>query len=265
MKKSRWNIYSILKDWTRSPIQVREPLSNDPALSIQAINLEPFFETQSHAFRGVFCSAFLNAQSDQLEILLKEHIDHIHYWHCHNQAIRCVIPMSSQAVFNRQTLDQICNLIQASELPVGLIAIAVHDVHNYPDIYPSLEILKRLGIELDLFNFTGMSQEFEGLENFSFDGIHISAGFFRASKLTKEHTNLLEKIDLYQNLYKFHIYFRGIALVHDFVFAKKHGFHFSYGPLMMPAVSKHQILKIKESQFANMPLISTPSPKPQDG
>jgi hypothetical protein len=50
----------------------------------------------------------------------------------------------------------------------------------------------------------------------------------------------------------FHTYSGGISLVHDFNFAKNNSITFTYGSFLMPAVTKHQILKIKHSQFSSI-------------
>jgi hypothetical protein len=49
-----------------------------------------------------------------------------------------------------------------------------------------------------------------------------------------------------------HTYVEGISLVHDFNFAKNNSITFTYGSFLMPAVTKHQILKIKHSQFSSI-------------
>jgi len=264
MKKSPWTIYSIFKDWKKSSELLKEPVTTSHSFSAQEINLEPVFEIQTHHLKAVFCAQFLHITSKVLAKQLHELIETIRYWHCHNLAIRCIIPIAGNVMSSNDAVDEICEIIQASELPVGMIAFALSNIDDHPHALRSLEKFQCVGIEIDLFEFSD-NDSFEWFENYSFSGIHLSTQQIRSSEQLAQQAYFLEKIKRLQTRYKFHIYFRGIALVHDFVFAKKHQFDFCYGPLMMPAVSKYQILKIKESQFAHMPLISTPSTLNQDG
>lgn len=265
MKTTRWKIYSILKDWAKTHTTLKEPSETDPSLQIQQINLEPFFDTQTHLFKGVFCQSFLNCEKKDLESLFRECIGNLNYWHCHNRAIRCIIPLHSEHMTSAMTFPLICQWIRESELPVGLLAIAVGHIESLSVLKPELEKLKLLGLEIELFEFAGLKEEFDWLNEFAFDGVHLSQSFIRSTYQSKEQMALFQKILSLQHTYKFHLYFRGISLVHDFIFAKNHGIHFCYGPLMMPAVSKHQILKIKDSQFTNMPAIPTPIAHHLDG
>lgn len=264
MKKSRWTIYSIFKDWKKSSELLKEPVTTSHSFLAQEINLEPVFEIQTHHLKAVFCTQFLHANWHLMHQQLEELIESIRYWHCHNLAIRCIIPIPESIMSCTNAVDELCKIIQASELPVGMIAFALSKFDDHPHILRSIEKFQCVGIEIDLLEFSDEAS-FQWIENYSFSGIHLSTQQLRSGEQLKQQAYFLEKIKRYQSLYKFHIYFRGIALVHDFVFAKKHNFDFCYGPLMMPAVSKYQILKIKESQFAHMPLISTPSTLNQDG
>lgn len=264
MKKSRWKIYSILKDWAKTNTSLKEPSQINSSLQLQRINLEPIFDTQTHLFKGVFCQSFLKGEKTDLEELFKECLGNLNYWHCHNRAIRCIIPLRAEYIRSTMTLPLICQWIRESELPVGLIAIAIENIQSLSELKPELEKLKLLDLEIELFEFSGRQEEFDWINEFNFDGIHLSQRFIRSTHQSANQMALFHQILQLQNTYKFHLYFRGISLVHDFVFAKNHGIHFCYGPLMMPAVSKHQILKIKDSQFVNMPAISTSLMNPQD-
>lgn len=257
MKKSRWKIYSIFKDWAKTTTRLKEPSQTNSSLQLQQINLEPIFDTQTHLFKGVFCQSFLNCDKTDLENLFKECLGNLNYWHCHNRAIRCIIPLRAEYISSTITFPLICQWISESELPIGLIAIAIGNIQSLSELQPELEKLKLLGLEIELFEFSGLQNEVEWVNEFTFDGIHLSQSFIRSTHQSSEQMALFHQILGLQNTYKFHLYFRGISLVHDFVFAKNHGIHFCYGPLMMPAVSKHQILKIKDSQFVNMPAIPT--------
>jgi EAL domain-containing protein (putative c-di-GMP-specific phosphodiesterase class I) len=265
MKTPSWKIYSIIKDWAKTPSTLREPSTTESSLVLQNINLEPIFDTQTHLFNGVFCQSFLNCEINELEHLFKECLGNLSYWHCHNRAIRCIVPIRAEHISCPTTHQLICHWISQSDLPVGLLAIAICDLKKDSGVQSELEQFKRLGLEIELFEFTGQTAEFEWLNHFAFDGIHLSLRFIRSIHQSPDQKALLDKTLIYQKAYKFHLYFRGISLVHDFVFAKNYGINFCYGPLMMPAISKHQILKIKESQFANMPSISTPLTHYQDG
>lgn len=265
MKKPRWKIYSIFKDWAKPQTSLKEPTQQNSSLQIQQIDLEPFFDTQTHLFKGVFCQSFLNCETSALEQLFKECLGNLNYWHCHNRAIRCIIPLRAEHMDSAITFTLICEWIRESELPVGLIAIAIGNIQSLTPLKPKLEKFKLLGLEVELFEFSGKAEEFDWLNEFNFDGVHLSQSFIRSTHQSRKQMALFKKTLHFQNTYKFHLYFRGIALVHDFVFAKNNGIHFCYGPLMMPAVSKHQILKIKDSQFANMPALPSPLTNHQDG
>jgi EAL domain-containing protein (putative c-di-GMP-specific phosphodiesterase class I) len=103
--------------------------------------------------------------------------------------------------------------------------------------------MRRLGVLIHLLDFYGSGSQIRWVEEMEPEGIHIDIGQFRAEGLPNE------MISLHQ---KFHaqIYAGNITLVKDLENVMAMGAHHCYGGLMMPPVSRHQMLHTSDSRIA---------------
>lgn len=255
--------YQFMKRW----VSAHEPSKQDSFLTLQPINLEPYFDTQANQFQGVFFKSFVYYNDLDLHNLFEECLLNIAYWHCHHRAIRSILPLHAKTLVQPKLLNTIEELLIRSELPVGLISFAVQGTTtcSWTDLESALQRLHRLGVRLELYGISGSDKEFDYMSTELFESVHLSLSLMRAAHLDLQSRELLDQILNACEVNILHTYCGGISLVHDFIFAKNNCIDYCYGPLMMPAVSKHQILHIKESQFANMSLKPTPSFIKEDG
>jgi hypothetical protein len=105
---------------------------------------------------------------------------------------------------------------------------------------------------LEIIDFTGEEDELYWLNDNLIQGVHLSTGLLRAAAMSHEKKQIMDQIMNLSASRHFHTYSGGISLVHDFNFAKNNSITFTYGSFLMPAVTKHQILKIKHSQFSSI-------------
>jgi EAL domain-containing protein (putative c-di-GMP-specific phosphodiesterase class I) len=156
--------------------------------------------------------------------------------------------------------------LMASQLPVGLIRVPLLDYRNLEMSLIEYQLLQlqRLGLILELKNFSGSDAELVWLNSNLFKGVHISIGFVRAAMMTSLSKERFDDLMITCKSQNHHTYVEGISLVHDFNFAKENEVQFCYGPLMMPPVSKHQLLKITISQL-NQSFQSSPKKKTHHG
>jgi hypothetical protein len=103
--------------------------------------------------------------------------------------------------------------------------------------------MRRLGVLIHLLHFSGTSPQIRLIEEIEPDGIHIEMGQFRADGLPKEMISLGQK-------FRTQIYASNITLVKDIENVMAMGAHHSYGGLMMPPVSRHQMLHMSDSRIA---------------
>lgn len=103
--------------------------------------------------------------------------------------------------------------------------------------------MRRLGVLIHLLDFSGTSAQINWIKQMEPEGIHIEIGQFRAEGLPNEMISLGQK---------FHteIYASNITLVKDLENAMSIGAHHCYGGLMMPPISRHQILHTSDSRIA---------------
>lgn len=258
---NKFKLYNIVKRWIRSESVAHESNQSASNIHLQTVNLEPVFDVRSNKFSGVFCRSLLNYQEKDLRNQVNECLMNIAYWHFHGRAIRCILPIRAESILCQETMDEIECILIASELPVGLVTIGISGTkgHSFQQLEPNLSRMKRLGIHLEMLNFSGTFEDFRWLEYKDLSAVHFSLSLMRSAYKERDSLKILLSALNQIKTSNFHTYCGGISLVHDFIFAKKYGIHFCYGPLMMPTVSKHQILKIKDSQFASILHKPTPS------
>ncbi len=250
MKDSQ-GIYHNLKLWLTNKMHIEQPQNKNTIFEEQLIFLDPIFETQSQGFAGAVCNNLLQNNQTLYLKQFKNSLDSIAYWHCHGRAIHTFLPLPTSFLFSKEFLCEYEQCLMDSQLPVGLIRVPLLDFKNLElALFKNQLIqLQRLGLILELKNFSGSDSELIWLNSNFFEGVHISIGFVRAAMMTSVSKERFNELMITCKTQNHHTYIEGISLVHDFNFAKENEVEFCYGPLMMPPVSKHQLLKITISQL----------------
>lgn len=262
----KFNLYRIYKRWTandQSQVNTQESTTFD----LQTTNLLPIFNTNTNLFTSVMFKSRDQSRHDSITDLVQGCLKNINYWQCHGRAIRCILPTHYSELISEVTIKQIEDLLINSRVSVGLIAVAIKDLDEkiFPLIETKLIRLRRLGVDFEILSDFNSINQYNFLPNSIFNGFHLPISAIRHAYQDEKYLSQLNQWIEKLNTHNFHKYCGDIGLVHDFIFAKNIGIDFCYGPLMMNAVSEHQILKIKESQFANLKIDPTPSLHLHDG
>ncbi|MFM1758835.1 MAG: hypothetical protein RLY75_105, partial [Pseudomonadota bacterium] len=212
----------------------------------QAISNEPIFNSQGTKLTSSLFRPLLNATDTQLLRLFMEGLDTITYWYRSGRFIPGILPIPAQHLASSSFIDALSDLILNSRLPVGLVSLGVHKLKDIDSMESSMEGLlrmRRLGLLIHLLGFSSNSSQIRWIEEVEPEGIHIEMGQFRADGLPKEMVSLSQK---------FHaqIYASNVTLVKDLENVMAMGAHHSYGGLMMPPVSRHQMLHMSDSRIA---------------
>ena len=249
--KDHQGIYQNLKLWLTKKMHIEQPQNKDIAFEEQLVYLDPIFECQSQKFVGAVCNDLLQNNPSLYLKQFKNSLDSIAYWHCHGRAIPTYLPLPTSLLLSKDFLLEYEENLMGSQLPVGLIRVPFLDYKNLnlKLLENQLQQLQRLGLILELKNFSGSDSEMVWLNSNYFSGVHISIGFVRAAMMTTLSKERFDDLMITCKGQNHHTYVEGISLVHDFNFANKNEVQFCYGPLMMPPVSKHQLLKITISQL----------------
>ncbi len=175
-----------------------------------------------------------------------EGLDTITYWYRSGRFIPGILPLPAQHLASTSFIDALSDLILNSRLPVGLVSLGVHklnDADSMDSCTEGLLRMRRLGVLIHVLDFGGASSQIDWIEAIEPEGIHIEMGQFRAEGLPNEMISLGQK---------FHtqIYASNITLVKDLENVLAMGAHHSYGGLMMPPVSRHQMLHLGDSRIA---------------
>jgi EAL domain-containing protein (putative c-di-GMP-specific phosphodiesterase class I) len=265
MKQTK-NILDQFKNWIKQSVKVEQPKEISSMFKEQLINLDPIFDTQTNEFIGALQNDLIQNCPNIYLKRFQQGLDNISYWHFHGRAIKNLLPLPISFLRDKNFYHQLEQCIVESQLPVGLIKlIIVNYKKDQPyDFIEALLKLHRLGIILELGHFSAGATEHEWLNTRIFSGIHCSTHLIRAASMTSYSKEIFTDLMLTCKAKNLHTYSEGITLVHDFIFTKTHKIQFCYGPLLMPAVSKHQLLKIKTSLF-NDSVTQHPKKKSDDG
>jgi EAL domain-containing protein (putative c-di-GMP-specific phosphodiesterase class I) len=264
--KPHQKIYGQFKNWFKDSLKVQQPTNTHHSFKEQLINLEPIFDTQTNEFVGALQNDLhLSCPSNYLKNF-QQGLENVSYWHFHGRAIKNLLPLPTIFLKDREFYNLLETALVESKLPVGLIKVVLMDYKNLcpSDYIEVLLKLHRLGVHLELKNFSAGKSELEWLNTNIFSGIHLSTYLIRASYMTSYSKEIFNDLLLICKTRNLHTYGEGISLVHDFIFTKSNRIHFCYGPLLMPTVSKHQLLKIKTSQL-NDSLFQNPKYQSDDG
>ena len=262
--KSR--LYTLVQSWKNKPFQAVHD-TNSPTLGSgtndavsleadalwskrQSISFEPIFNSSGSKLGGVLFNPLLHAEDSQVLRLFMDGLDAIQYWQSFSKPIPTILPIAAKTLCQPTQVDAISDLILNSRLPVGLVALGIMNLPSAPfwhDYQAGLARLRRIGLMLQLLYFSGSAQEIAHLDEMRFDGVHLSAQQLRTNRL--EHQSIA---DLATVCKKHHgaIYVGGISLVSDLTAAQTLAATYCYGGLMMPPVSRHQLLQINDSRLA---------------
>mgnify|MGYP000464556025 FL=1 len=256
--KSR--LYTLVKAWKNKPFQEVRDACGQPWLGLsgealeehqswsqrQAISNEPIFNSQGTKLTSSLFRPLLVATDTQFLRLFMEGLDTITYWYRSGRFIPGILPLPAQHLASSNLIDALSDLILNSRLPVGLVSLGVHKLNETDSMDCCMEGLlrmRRLGVLIHALDFYGANSQIQWVKQMEPEGIHIEMGQFRAEGLPNEMVSLGQK---------FHtqIYASNITLVKDLENVMAMGAHHSYGGLMMPPVSRHQMLHINDSRIA---------------
>ena len=115
--------------------------------------------------------------------------------------------------------------------------------------------LRRLGILVHLLQFSGSAEQLHWIEELQMEGVHFDMTLFRQAALP---TSLLSELRKSRT----QIYASNLTLVKDLENASLLQSDHCYGGLMMPPLSRHQILQINDSRIAKAIFSLHPHPQP---
>jgi EAL domain-containing protein (putative c-di-GMP-specific phosphodiesterase class I) len=256
--KSR--LYTLVKAWKNKPFQEVRDACGQPWLGLsgealeehqswsqrQAISNEPIFNIQGTKLTSSLFTPLITATETQLLRLFMEGLDTIAYWYRSGRFIPGILPLPAKHLASSKFIDALSDLILNSRLPVGLVSLGVQKLNEAESIHSCNEGLlrmRRLGVLIHLLHFSGTSSQIRWIEEVEPEGIHIEMGQFRAKGLPNEMMALDQK---------FHaqIYASNITLVKDLENVMAMEAQHCYGGLMMPPVSRHQMLHTSDSRIA---------------
>ena len=259
--KSR--LYTLVKAWKNKPFQEVRDACGDPWLGLssqaleehqswskrQAISHEPIFNCKGTKLTGSLFRPLLTASDMQLLRLFMEGLDTISYWYRSGRFIPGILPVPAHAIASSGYVDAMSELILNSRLPVGLVAVGIQSIPE-SDIADKckegLLRLRRLGVLLHFLQFSSSTEELHWISEMQMEGVHMDMGQIREHELA---SNVLSQ--LRESPYSpTQIYAGNICLVKDLENAAAMVADHSYGGLMMPPVSRHQMLQINDSRIA---------------
>lgn len=262
--KSR--LYTLVQSWKNKPFQEVHDTSG-PTLRAggsgpvnleadalwskrQSISYEPIFNSSGSKLGGVLFNPLLHAEDSQVLRLFMDGLDAIQYWQSFSKPIPTILPIAAKTLCQPTQVDAISDLVLNSRLPVGLVALGIMNLPSAPfwrDYQVGLARLRRIGLMLHLLHFSGSPHELAHLDEMRFDGVHLSAQQLRANQL--EHQSIVDLAAVCKKHFGA-IYIGGISLVSDLTAAQSLSASYCYGGLMMPPVSRHQLLQINDSRLA---------------
>ena len=256
--KSR--LYTLVKAWKNKPFQEVRDACGQPWLGLssealeehqswsqrQAISNEPIFNAQGTKLTSSLFRPLLSATDTQLLRLFMEGLDTITYWYRSGRFIPGILPLSAEHLTSSSLIDALSDLILNSRLPVGLVNLGVQKLESADSIDLCMEGLlrmRRLGVLIHLLQFSGASSQIRWIEAMQPEGIHLEMSQFRNDGLPMAMISLGKQ-------FQTQIYASNVTLVRDLENLTALGAHHGYGGLMMPPVSRHQMLHISDSRIA---------------
>ncbi|CAM3650281.1 diguanylate phosphodiesterase [Polynucleobacter arcticus] len=256
--KSR--LYTLVKAWKNKPFQEVRDACGQPWLGLsgealeehqswsqrQTISNEPIFNAQGTKLTSSLFRPLLTATDTQLLRFFMEGLDTITYWYRSGRFIPGILPIPARHLASSDFIDALSDLILNLRLPVGLVTLGVHKLDDEDSIdscVDGLLRLRRLGALIHLLDFAGTNTQIRWIEKLEPEGMHIEMGQFRVDGLPGEIVSLGQQ-------FQAEIYAGNITLVQDLENASALGTNHIYGGLVMPPVSRHQMLHISDSRIA---------------
>jgi hypothetical protein len=184
--KDQQGLYWSLKSWLSKQMNVEQPQINLTQFEEQSVHLEPIFDCQNQIFIGAICNDLIETNSKTYLIHFKKSLEEIAYWHCHGRAILTLLPLPISFAKDQDFIAQYEAYLMQSQLPVGLIRIPIIGYKNdeVDFYYDFLTQLQRLGLILELKNFSNSQTELAWLDTQMFKGVHLSTHLVRAAMTT---------------------------------------------------------------------------------
>jgi EAL domain-containing protein (putative c-di-GMP-specific phosphodiesterase class I) len=256
--KSR--LYTLVKAWKNKPFQEVRDACGQPWLGLsgealdehqswsqrQAISNEPIFNSQGTKLTSSLFRPLLTATDTQLLRLFMEGLDTITYWYRSGRFIPGILPLPAQHLASSNLIDALSDLILNSRLPVGLVILGAHKLTEADSMDSCMEgilRMRRLGVLIHLLDFSDANSQINWIKEIEPEGIHIEMGQFRGEGIPNEMISLGLK-------FQTQIYAGNISLVKDLENVIAMGAHHCYDGLMMPPISRHQMLHTSDSRIA---------------
>jgi hypothetical protein len=141
---------------------------------------------------------------------------------------------------------------------VGLVTLGIQtlpDSKLEKSCKEGLLRLRRLGVLIHLLQFSGSAEQLHWIEELQMEGVHVDMTLFRQTALP---THLLSELRKSRT----QIYASNLTLVKDLENATLLQADHCYGGLMMPPLSRHQMLQINDSRIAKAIFSLHPHPQP---
>jgi EAL domain-containing protein (putative c-di-GMP-specific phosphodiesterase class I) len=194
----------------------------------------------------------------QLLRLFMEGLDSVSYWYRSGRFIPGILPIPAHALASTKYIDALSDLILNSRLPVGLVTLGIQTLPDSKlgeSCKEGLLRLRRLGVLIHLLQFSGSAEQLHWIEELQMEGVHLDMTLFRQTALP---TNLLAELQKSRT----QIYASNLTLVKDLENATLLQADHCYGGLMMPPLSRHQMLQINDSRIAKAIFSLHPHPQP---
>jgi hypothetical protein len=271
--KSR--LYTLVKAWKNKPFQEVRDACGDPWLGLssqaleehqswskrQAIGHEPIFNDKGTKLTGSLFRPLLQATDMQLLRLFMEGLDSVSYWYRSGRFIPGILPIPTHALASSQYIDALSDLILNSRLPVGLVTLGIQSL-PHSDLEAAckdgLLRMRRLGVLLHFLHFSGSAEQIHWIEDLHLEGIHLDMTQFRQQTLPMQFLSHLKRSKHAQT----QIYASNLTLLKDIEHARDIQADHCYGGLMMPPLSRHQMLQINDSRIAKAIFSLHPHPQP---
>ena len=268
--KSR--LYTLVKAWKNKPFQEVRDACGAPWLGLssqaleehqswskrQAIGHEPIFNGKGTKLTGTLFRPLLASTDMQLLRLFMEGLDSVSYWYRSGRYIPGILPIPAHALASSKYIDALSDLILNSRLPVGLVTLGIQtlpDSKLEESCKEGLLRMRRLGVLIHLLQFSGSAEQLHWIEKLQMEGVHLDMTLFRQTALP---THLLSELRKSRT----QIYASNLTLVKDLENASLMQVDHCYGGLMMPPLSRHQMLQINDSRIAKAIFSLHPHPQP---
>ena len=268
--KSR--LYTLVKAWKNKPFQEVRDACGDPWLGLssqaleehqswskrQAIGHEPIFNCKGTKLTGTLFRPLLTSTDMQLLRLFMEGLDSISYWYRSGRFIPGILPIPAHALASSKYIDALSDLILNSRLPVGLVTLGIQTLPDSTleeSCKEGLLRMRRLGVLVHLLQFSGSVEQLHWVQELQMEGVHLDMTLFRRQEVTMELLSQLQRS-------RTQIYASNLTLVKDLENASLMQVDHCYGGLMMPPLSRHQMLQINDSRIAKAIFSLHPHPQP---